>query len=134
MLQFFLLLAFLNSNNPKIKIDNAWVRPSGEGMNSALYFNMTNQTPKTDTLYKVVSSAAELVQIHETVNKNGLMEMKEVKSVAVQENKTIQFAPGGYHVMLIKLRKDFKAGEKVAFTFFFKLAGKVKVIAVVKKN
>ena len=126
------ILALLNFNAPKIEIDNAWVRPAGKGMNSALYFDLKNKTSNTDTLVRVFSSAAELVQLHETVNKNGLMEMKEVKALGIYKNQTIKFAPGGYHVMLIKLRKDLKAGTNVGFVFYFKKAGKIKVTAVVK--
>ncbi|MCL5028058.1 MAG: copper chaperone PCu(A)C [Bacteroidetes bacterium] len=126
------VLTILNFNSPKMEIDSAWVRPAAKGMNSALYFDLRNNTSNTDTLIKVSSPVAELVQVHETLNKNGLMEMKEVKSLGVHKNQIIKFAPGGYHVMLIKLKKDLKAGAKVGFVFYFKKAGKIKVTAVVK--
>lgn len=126
------VLTILNFNSPKMEIDSAWVRPATKGMNSALYFNLSNISSNNDTLIKVTSSAAELVQLHETLNKNGLMEMKEVKSLAVYKNQMIKFSPGGYHVMLIKLKKDLKTGAKVGFVFYFKKAGKIKVTAIVK--
>ena len=134
MIVFISLLTLLNLHSPKINIENAWVRPAAKGMNSALYFDLKNTTGKPATLYKVSSSAAELVQIHETINKNGAMSMKEIKTLAVPANKTVQFAPGGYHVMLINLKKDLKAGSKVEFTFYIKKLGEVKVLALVKKG
>ena len=141
MILFLSLLALLNSFQPstairdaKIKIENAWVRPDGKGMNSALYFNISNNGMKTDDLYKITSTSAELVQMHETIIKNGLAEMKEVKSVSIPTNMLVEFKPGGYHVMLIGLKKDLKAGEKIIFFFYFKRAGRIRLSATVKQN
>ena len=132
MIFFLAFLTFISSPGPKIKIENAWVRPAAAGMNSALYFNMTNESTLADTLYKVTSASAELVQLHESINDNGLMQMKEVKSVAVGGKQTVKFAPGGYHVMLIKLKRDLKVGQKINFYFYFKRAGRIRISAEVQ--
>ena len=133
MLILLSLLTIL-SNNPSIKIENAWVRPAGKGMNSALYFNIASTNGKADVLYKVASPAAELVQMHETIDQNGLAEMKRVKSVSIPANILVEFKPGGYHVMLINLKRDLKAGEKISFVFYFKKAGKIRIQAEVKSQ
>lgn len=135
MVLFLSLLALLNSISPKVKIENAWVRPAARGMNSALYFNLDNVTTKADALYKVTSKAAEVVQLHSTVkNDNGTMGMKEIKQIAIPAKSVVKFEPGGYHVMLINLKRSLRAHSKIEFTFYFKSAGKVKVRAVVKKE
>jgi|YelNatPaOPRAMG01_1025707.scaffolds.fasta_scaffold00304_16 copper(I)-binding protein len=134
MILFFSLLAMLNSFNPNINIENAWVRPAGKGMNSALYFTINNQTNKSDELYKVEASIAWVIQLHKTINNNGLMEMKQINSIEVPANQIVKFTPGGYHVMLIKLKEELKPGSKINFTFFFKKAGKLNVSAEVKKQ
>ena len=132
---FLSILTILNSFSPKLKIENAWVRPAAKGMNSALYFNLDNVTTKADALYKVTSKIAELVQLHATVkNDDGTMGMKEIKQIAIPANSVIKFEPGGYHVMLINLKKRLRVNSKVEFTFYFKDGGKVKVKAVVKKE
>ncbi len=132
MILFLSLLALLNINNLKIIVEDAWVRPAGKGMNSALYFEIHNETSEPDTLFKIISSAADLVQLHETTNENGMMGMKEINNLIIPSGKIVKFEPGGYHVMLINLKKDLKVGSKIQFTFFFKKAGKVKVLAKVK--
>lgn len=132
MVLFLSLLTLLFTNNPKIKIEDAWARPAGKGMNSALYFEIHNETSEPDTLFKVTSSVADLVQLHETTNENGMMGMKEIKDLIIPAKKIIKFEPGGYHVMLINLKKDLGVGSKIQFTFFFKKAGKVKALAKVK--
>jgi periplasmic copper chaperone A len=104
-------------------------------MNSALYFNINNGTNKADALYKVTAKVAEVVQLHATVkNDDGTIGMKEIKQIAVPAKSVIKFEPGGYHVMLIKLKKKLRVNSKIEFTFYFKSAGKVKVKAVVKKE
>ena len=120
------------AHSPKIKIENAWVRPAGKGMNSALYFNIANNNIKPDVLYKVSSPVAELVQMHKTVEINGLAEMKQIKSVTIPANKRIEFKPGSYHVMLIQLKRDLNVGQKIDFIFYFKKAGRIKISAIVK--
>ena len=135
MMLFLYILALLNSFSPKVKIENAWVRPAGKGMNSALYFDLNNITAKADALYKVTSTVSEIVQLHSTVkNPDGTMGMKEIKQIAIPASSVVKFDPGGYHVMLINLKNKLKVNSKIEFTFYFKTGGKVKIKAVVKKE
>ena len=134
MILILSLLTVLNFNSPKLKVENAWLRPAAKGMNSAMYFKIVNNSSKPDTLYKAASSTAELVQIHETFKKNGLMGMREVKFIVIKPHSTLTFKPGGYHVMFIKLKKDFKVKSKEEAELYFKNAGEIKVKAVVKKQ
>ena len=117
----FLLVIFVLSNftcggnsGNKITIENAWVRISSEGRNTAFYFDLVNEG-SADTLYKVDSDLAELVEIHETFEQDEMMGMREVGNIPVDANSTFKFKPGGHHVMLIGLKRDLSAGEVVEF-------------------
>ena len=88
MILILSLLTFLNFNTPKLKVENVWIRPADKGMNSAMYFKIVNHSDKPDTLYKAASITAELVQIHETFKKNGLMGMREVKYIVIKPHST----------------------------------------------
>ncbi len=132
MILILSLLTLLNFNTPKLNVENVWIRPADKGMNSAMYFKIVNNSDKPDTLYKAASTTAELVQIHETFKKNGLMGMREVKYIVIKPHSTLTFKPGGYHVMFIKINKDFKLKSKVDAALYFKVAGKINVKAVVK--
>jgi copper(I)-binding protein len=135
MLLLLSLLTLLNSFSPKVKIENVWVRPAAKGMNSALYFNLNNVTTKADALYKVNSKVSKLVQLHATVTKDdGTTSMKEIKQIAVPANSIIKFEPGGYHVMLINLKKKLKVNSKIEFIFYFRTGGKVKIKATVRSE
>ena len=60
------------------------------------------------------------------------MGMREVKYIVIKPHSTLTFKPGGYHVMFIKINKDFKLKSKVDAALYFKVAGKINVKAVVK--
>ena len=132
MFLLIILMTFINSPKDKIDIQNAWLRTSGEGMNTAMFFDAVNNTDKPDTLYKVESNLAELVQMHETYTKGDMMGMREVKNVVIKPHSTFKFKPGEHHIMFIKLKRDLKEGEKIKVTLYFKTAGKMKVEVPVK--
>jgi copper(I)-binding protein len=73
-----------------------------------------------------------MVQMHETFNKNGMMGMRRVKAIPIQAESTLEFKPGGYHVMVMNLKMDMKKGDSAQFTLHFKYAGNIKVTAPVK--
>lgn len=129
-----LILGLISFAAPRVKVENAWMRIANKGMNTALYLDVTNLSSKDDELTDVSSNISNTVQIHETYKQGDNMGMRRVPSVIIKGNGTFHFAPGGYHVMVIKLKEDLKQGDKKQFTLTFKHAGKVKVTAVVKKD
>jgi copper(I)-binding protein len=135
-LTFFSLLIIINTVNAQqsnIKIIDAWVRPSAEGSNTALFFILENNGDKPDTLLSAESSVADIVEIHETYKKdNDKMGMREVKFVAVPAKSKVELKPRGLHVMLIDLQKDLRIGDKVEATIKLIHAGKIKINAIVK--
>ena len=59
---------------------------------------------------------------------NGVMTMRALdKGLAIEPGKTVKFAPGGYHLMLMDLKSPLKQGDKLPVTLEFEKAGKVKV-------
>ena len=130
---FLILISLLNfSYNGKLEVKDGWVRPAGKGMNTAFYFKAINNSDKADTLLSVKSDVAKMVQMHETFSKNGMMGMRQVKAIPIKSKSTLEFKPGGYHVMVMNLKKDLKKGSLAEFTLHFKYAGDVTVKAPVK--
>ena len=59
---------------------------------------------------------------------NGVMTMRALdKGLAIEPGKTVKFAPGGYHLMLMDLKSPLKQGDKLPVTLEFEKAGKVKL-------
>jgi copper(I)-binding protein len=54
----------------------------------------------------------------------GVMRMAAVDGVELPANRTVKLAPGGYHVMLMDLKRTLNAGERVPLRLTFEWAGK----------
>ena len=123
-----------------VSIHDAWARatPAGARM-GAIYFTMTSPAGDRLTGAAVPHSVAGATQIHETVMEQdssgaatGRMSMQEVESVELPAGTEVQFKPGGYHVMLLDLKRPLVSGQHVALTLTFANAGKQKVTATVR--
>jgi periplasmic copper chaperone A len=134
MAVIILLLSLINLLSPQIKIENAWMRIANKGMNTALYFDINNLTSKDYELVEVSSDIAKVVQIHETYKQGENLGMRKVESIVIKGKTTFHLAPGGFHVMIIRLKENLKAGDKKEFTLTFRNHGKIKIIAVVKNE
>jgi len=100
-------------------ISEAWVRPTKAGMMSAAYFNLSNQGATADTLVRARSTVSDDVQIHRSYQKDGLMVMEEQPFVDIASNSVRNFAPGGYHIMIINSTIDLTVGDEIPMTLFF---------------
>jgi copper(I)-binding protein len=61
-----------------------------------------------------------------------MMGMRQVKVIPIQAKSMLEFKPGGYHVMVMNLKKDLKKGDSAEFTLHFKYGGNITVKAPVK--
>lgn len=127
------LLFFLFPQENNIKINDAWIRPSSENMATALYFTIENNGSVQDTLFKVESDIAGKVEIHETYSDGDMMGMRKVDFIVVEGKSSFEFKPGGYHIMVMKLKKDINDEDKENFILYFKQAGEIKITAIAKK-
>jgi copper(I)-binding protein len=134
MAVIILLLSFINLLSPQIKIENAWMRIANKGMNTALYFDINNLTSKDYELVDVSSDIAKVVQVHETYKQGDNLGMRKVESITIKGKTIFHLAPGGFHIMVIRLKENLRAGDKKEFTLTFRNHGKIKIIAVVKNE
>lgn len=105
-----------------ITVHNAWMRPTAEGENGAVYFVLQNNSGASDELVAAASSVAESVEIHESsmVDGTDVMQMQQMFSVSLDRGSETVFEPGGMHVMLVNINKSLAAGETIDLTLHFK--------------
>jgi len=127
------ILFFIVPAEEKIKINDPWVRPSSEGMATALYFTIENSGEEADTLYKVDSEISKMVQIHETYKSGDMMGMREVEMIVIEPNSSFELKPGSHHIMVMKLIRDIPIGDKVEFLLHFMQAGEINITAEARK-
>ena len=61
-----------------------------------------------------------------------MMMMREVRKIDVPAGHKVEMKPGGYHLMLLGLKRDLKAGETIGVTLEFEKAGKIPAIATIR--
>lgn len=69
------------------------------------------------------SPVAGVVEIHEMKMEGDTMRMRAVAALDLPAGKAIELKPGGYHVMLMDLKQQVKAGETVSVTLVIEGAG-----------
>jgi hypothetical protein len=62
------------------------------------------------------SPVAGLAEVHEMKMDVGVMKMGAIPSLELPAGKAVELKPGGYHVMLMDLKQQLKAGDKVPLT------------------
>ena len=110
-------------------ITQAWSRATPGGAKVAGgYLTIQNKGSAADRLIGGSADVADKVQVHEMATTNGVMTMRPLdKGLSIEPGKTVKFAPGGYHLMLLDLKSPLKLGDKVPVTLEFEKAGKVKL-------
>jgi len=125
----------------RIRIEDVWSRPAHAaspgsdkmGSTGVVYFSVINESDTPDRLLSARSDIAEVVELHQTTMEEGRMRMEMLKDgVTIPANDRLDFAPRGYHVMLIGLNRDLKLGESFEMTLKFEKAGEKSVESVVR--
>jgi periplasmic copper chaperone A len=78
------------------------------------------------------SPVAGVVEIHEMAMDGNVMKMRAVSGLDLPAGKTVELKPGGYHVMLMDLKKELKAGDTVPLTLVVEGADKKRETIEVK--
>lgn len=136
MLVIFTLLAALLlsacGSKEGIEVSDIWARASMQGMNSATYFVIQNHNAEADELIGATSDVADAVEVHESKMEGDVMMMNHVESVVLEPSAKVEFKPGGYHVMMIGLKRDLKAGDEIEVTLQFRDGPDLTIKATVK--
>ena len=84
-----------------ITITDARIRELIPGRDiTAAYFTMRNNTAHTWILSEVTSATATDIQIHETADDDGQMQMRQLTQLRISPGEQIKFEPGGLHLMV----------------------------------
>jgi hypothetical protein len=117
----------VSAADPTIEITQAWARavPSGIKVGGA-YITIVNHGSENDRLTGASSPVAAKVELHTTLEENGVMKMRPLREVPVEAGATVTFSPGGMHIMLIDLNRPLKVGDTFPLTLSFDKAGSIQ--------
>ena len=117
-----------------LTIDHPWSRATPAGAKVAAgYLVVRNSGAEPDRLISATAEVAETAEIHEMGMKNGIMSMRAIaEGLEVPAGSEMALKPGGYHLMLLGLKRPLHKGEKFAGTLTFEHAGTVSIEYVVE--
>jgi len=122
----FLISIISTAAQAQVQIENPWTRASAPGAQVAGgYMLIRNRGAAADRLVSASSPASARVELHVHVNRDGVMQMREVPGYDVPARGAFELKPGGAHLMFIDLKRPLKQGEKVPVKLKFEKAGEV---------
>ena len=104
-----------------VEAHDFWARAALKDGNGAAYMLLHNHSAEDDALIGASSDVAGAVEIHLSQMKaDGTMEMIKQESIALPVDVEVELKPGSYHIMLIGLKQDLKAGDEISITLHIK--------------
>lgn len=135
LLGFCLILGMpaLAADTGTIQIADSWARESPPTVtNGAAYMTLTNTGPETDRLLGGSGDVAESIELHTHIMEGNVAKMRQVETIQVDVGKPTLLQPGGFHIMLIGLKKPLTAGQTFPLTLHFEKAGDIPIQVTVR--
>lgn len=117
------LLALALSAHAQVSVDQAWVRATvAQQKVSGAFLRL--KSGQAGRLVAVRSPVAGRVEMHEMAMVGDTMRMRELDSIALPAGRWVELRPGGYHLMMMDLKRPIQAGEKLPLTLVIEGADK----------
>jgi periplasmic copper chaperone A len=112
-----------------IRIEAPWIRATPTGAQVAGgYMKIENTGKEADRLVGGTTAIAGKFEVHEMQMVGTIMKMRELdKGLDLPPGATVELKPGSYHLMLMDLKGQAKAGDTIKGTLVFEKAGKVDI-------
>jgi len=93
-------------------VEHAWIRAAPPGaMMLAGYATLRNDGDAPLVVTGADSAEFGSVSLHESVEEDGVEKMRPLGNLAIAPGTTVTFAPGGKHFMLMRPRRELRAGD-----------------------
>ena len=99
----------------QVQASDAWIRATVPAQKATGAF-MQLKAAKAARLVAASSPAAGRVEIHQMEMQGQTMRMHAVDGIDLPAGQAVNLASGGYHIMLLDLRRQMKEGEQVPLT------------------
>lgn len=105
----------------ELMVKDRWIREAPPTAAALAGYMVIHNGGETDrVLVGAESPLFANVMLHRTVMEGGMAKMIHQPSITIAAGKSLTFEPNGYHLMLMKPKKQLKAGDKVEITLKFK--------------
>ena len=95
------------SEAAKLEVTDAYMPPvPSVSRTGAVYLKLKNTSNSPFVLTGASTSIANHVMIHQTIESQGVVKMKHQSNIVIPAGDSVEFAPGGTHIMLMGLQKQ----------------------------
>ncbi|MBK8064719.1 MAG: copper chaperone PCu(A)C [Betaproteobacteria bacterium] len=113
-----LAVVAVSAVHAQVTVDGAWARATVPNQSATgAFMRLTAQ--KDVVLTGASSPVAGIVEVHEMSMDKGIMRMRAADRVPLKAGQTIELKSGDLHIMMMDLKKQIKAGERVPLTLSF---------------
>ena len=114
-----------------IVVEKPSVRAPVTGHNmTAAFFKLTNSGEQDCKFTAASSSYAKKIEFHTHLHEDGMMKMRPVDGVELPAGSSIEFRPGGLHLMLFGVKHGDSSSAEIRLTT--DQCGEVKFLAPIK--
>lgn len=108
------------TDEQQVEIKGAWVQEGPPSQTITAAFMVIENHGSTEiALLSASTDAARVVELHKMELEDGMMRMHRVDSIRIPAGGSVELKPGGYHLMVIGLKKNLKEGDEVSFALQF---------------
>lgn len=117
-LGLFLLFSSIVAQASDVTVTKAWVAATAPGQQvGGAYMDISSKAGAK--LIAAQSPVSGKVMIHSMTMKNGVMQMRKMKSLDVPPGQTVSLSPQGMHLMLMHLKGPLVEGQRVPIKLTF---------------
>jgi copper(I)-binding protein len=112
-----------------LDISTPWARATPKGATiGGGYLKITNTGTTADRLVGGSTPISGKLEVHEMSMSGGVMKMRPVSGgLEIKPGQTVEFKPGGLHIMFVGLKQPLQQGQHFKATLQFEKAGSVDV-------
>ncbi len=123
-----LCLAYPLQAQPSLQTQfhGGWVYSADSGAITGAFVTIKNPSPEPDTIVAVRADCAEHVEMHTTIrNSDGTMGMRPIAELIIPARKTVVLKPRSLHLMLYRMRRTLRKGDRCIVFFRSKRHGEL---------
>jgi len=111
-LALILLLMFSPIASAELDVRDPWIKnlPASVPVRAG-YMTIHNPQSKAVSIVSLRSDAFASIEIHQTIEQDGMMRMEQVRSLNIESNSSVQLAPGGLHLMMMNPSEPTQPGD-----------------------
>lgn len=111
-LPLILLLIFSPIALAELDIRDPWIKnlPPSVPVRAG-YMTIHNPQSKAVSIVSLRSDAFASIEIHQSIEQDGMMRMEQLPNLKIESNSSVQLAPGGLHLMMMNPSEPTQPGD-----------------------